>query len=187
MLLIVNNIYIAGIESQIFELAESQGILGLYLPSNESIFDLFDSVGIVEEKKRLLLSDVQFGFGSSASFCVWVRAAKEGSQGKTAKFLFDYFHLIFTKGDALLKSLKTNLESIDAILKNYYCANSTVECDNRYLTAMQWTSQGVTKYPPGGVNGTESVITGNTTAEGFPELSLFHREYFLKKVRFKLV
>ena len=87
------------------------------------------------------------------------------SQGKTAKFLFDYFHLIFTKGDALLKSLKTNVESIDAILKNYYCANSAVECDNRYLTAMQWTSQGVTKYPPGGVNGTESVITGNTTAE----------------------
>ncbi len=176
-------------ESQIFELAEAQGVLGLYLSTNESIIQLFDSVGIVEEKKKILLEDLQFGFGSPTSFSVWIRAAKEGSQGKTAIFLFDYFHLIFTKGDALLKSLKSNVDSIDTILKNHYCAelkNFTAECDNRFLTVLQWTSQGVTKYPPGGVKGTDSVITGNTTAEGFPELSYFHQKYFLKKVFIKI-
>lgn len=174
---------IGGLEDEIYEFALAQGILGMLLTSKEQALQRFESYGITPDKADLLWEDPQYGWKNATTLHVWVKAAKEGLFKKTANSLQDYFHLVFTKIDALLRSLKNNVDMIETILVNNYCKDKVnVTCDSRYLAALQWAQQGVTKYPPGGVGGSDSIISTNTTADGFPEISFFYKEYFLKKI-----
>lgn len=174
---------IGGLEDEIYEFALAQGVLGMLLSTKEEGIAHFLSIGIVPEKAELLWEDKQFGWKNATTFHVWVKAARDGVFSLSAKMLRDYFHLIYTKIDALLRYLKDNVDMIEIILVNNYCKDKTkFNCDSRFLSVLQWTSQGVTKNPPGGVGGSDSIMSTNNTAEGYPEISYFLEEYFFKKI-----
>lgn len=174
---------IVGIENEIIDLALSQGILALFITRKQQAIDLFTSLGIKQSKAVELWGDPVFGWKNSTTFVSWVKASKEGIYNLTSKMLKDYFHLTYSDMSSLLSNLQPNIDSIMDLVTNMYCVNKTnLTCDSRYLAALQWSTQGITMNPPGGIGAAKSIISTNSTAEGYPEISYYYSDYFLNKV-----
>lgn len=174
---------IVGIETEIVDYAEAQGVSSMFFASKDDAFLLFESIGLSTTKSNELWEDSVFGWKNTSTFVNWIQAAKQGLYNKTSKMIKDYFHLTYTQMSPLLESLQPNIDAVSKILNNIYCANKTnLTCDSKYLAALQWSQQGVTLNPPGGIGAAKSIISTNTTADGFPEISYFYTDYFLKNV-----
>jgi hypothetical protein len=59
---------------------------------------------------------------------------------------------------------------------NYNCNLYKGEelCDPLYLSAIQWNSSYVTRFPPGGAGATPSIATTNSSTPGFPEIYYYY-------------
>lgn len=174
---------ITGLESQIIDFALSQGILSIFIADKKAAIDRFTTYGISAAKADELWEDVLFGWKNATTMVNWVKATNEGLYNLTSKMLKDYFHLTYTQMSPLLSDLKLNIDSITTLIQNMYCVNQTnLTCDARYLAALQWSQQGITLNPPGGMGKAKSIISTNSTAEGYPEISYFYSDYFLPKI-----
>ena len=174
---------IGGIESEIVDMALAQGISALFMSTKQQAIDLFTNCGISPSKANELWEDPLFGWKNATTLVNWVKATKEGLYNATTNMLKDYFHLSYTRLSPLLSNLKLNIDSVMTLIVNMYCVNKTnLTCDSKYLAALQWSQQGITMNPPGGLNASKSIISTNSTAEGFPEISYYYSDYFLQKI-----
>ena len=174
---------IIGIETEILDFAVSQGILSIFITSKDQALALFATAGIDANKSNELWEDPIFGWQNATTLDAWVKATQEGLYNDTARMLKDYFHLSYTQMSPLLSSLKLNIASVIQLVDNMYCVNKTkLPCDSRYLAALQWSQQGITMNPPGGIGASKSITSTNSTAEGFPEISYYYSDYFLVKI-----
>ena len=174
---------ITGIENLIINFALSQGVLGLFITSKEQAITLFTTSGINEVKSNQLWDDPIYGWKNATTFVAWVQAANDGLYNETSIMLKDYFHLTYSQMSPLISTLSPNIKSIMLLITNQYCVNKTnITCDGRYLAALQWSQQGITINPPGGKGASKSIISANSTADGYPEISYYYSDYFLPKV-----
>lgn len=174
---------IVGIESQIIDYAAAQGILALFFSSKDDALTLFESVGLSVNKSNELWEDSSFGWKNATTFVSWVQATNQGLYNQSSKMIKDYFHLTYTQMSPILSNLQPKIQIISEIISNMYCENKTNHtCDSRYLAALQWSQQGVTLNPPGGMGAAPSIVSTNSTAEGFPEISYYYSDYFLPKI-----
>ncbi len=173
---------IGGLENLIIDFALSQGVTGLFITKEQAI-KLFTTSAIDAFKANQLWEDHIFGWKNATTFVAWVQAANEGLYNEKSTILKDYFHLTYTQMSPLISTISPNIKSIMLLITNMYCANKTnLTCDGRYLAALQWSQQGITMNPPGGIGASKSIISSNRTADGYPEISYYYSEYFLEKV-----
>lgn len=114
------------------------------------------------------------------SFINWVVAVRDGVHSDSTQFLKEYFVLTYEQMSSIIINLESKyINAAKNILSNLFCDGK--DCKDTYLCAKQWATQGITNEPASG-SATPSVITGNSTASGYPEISYFYTEYFLKKI-----
>lgn len=135
-----------------------------------------------DEQMDAIWSDPLYGMGSQSSFPIWIQAAKETNTSGTATFLKGYFHLSLSQISGILGNpLQSWISNIDGVLASWWSCPTT-PCDPMFLGALQWSQQGVSMNPPN-ASGTQpfpSIVTANSSAVGFPEISYFLSGYLLK-------
>ncbi|CAD8079287.1 unnamed protein product [Paramecium primaurelia] len=136
--------------------------------------------GLSIEKQNLIWFDQEFGMGNNTAFVNWVQVVKKYTDDS---FLRNYFQISQSQMNVIKKQLAPLIQGAEGSIKQLFCTKSpTQECFDAYLCAKQWATQSITNDPDAGTIPVPSVITGNTTSHGYPELSYFYKEYFLKVI-----
>eukprot|EP00331_Platyophrya_macrostoma_P009095 CAMPEP_0176424132 /NCGR_PEP_ID=MMETSP0127-20121128/10671_1 /TAXON_ID=938130 /ORGANISM="Platyophrya macrostoma, Strain WH" /LENGTH=584 /DNA_ID=CAMNT_0017805163 /DNA_START=509 /DNA_END=2259 /DNA_ORIENTATION=- len=136
-----------------------------------------------------LWSDPLYGIGNQNTFPIWTQAALEYNEtgsatSGTANFLKDYFQLTMSQISMLLNNpMQGWIKNVDGLVYKFWDCNETApnssRCDLNYLAALQWSQQGVTNNPPQGP-AIPSIVSANSSAVGYPEISYYLHEKLLK-------
>ncbi|CAD8186309.1 unnamed protein product [Paramecium octaurelia] len=156
----------------------AQAVISSFL--NEDTAKRTVLLGLSEEKQNLIWFDQEFGMANNTAFVNWVQVAKKYTDDS---FLRNYFQLSQSQMNSIKRQLAPLIQGAEGSIKQLFCKKSpTEECFDAYLCAKQWATQSITNDPDAGTTPVPSVITGNTTSHGYPELSYFYTEYFLKVI-----
>lgn len=140
----------------------------------------FQNAGVDQTKAREIFDDDIMGFGDANTRKYWIQAAVRGLESPDSVHLSQYFNLRNNQLVSIFENLNKGIQAVKIALKNgYQCPGD--ECDSNFLTLVQLASQNITKYPPSGPS-IISIVDTNATAFGYPEISYFFDEVFVKNI-----
>ena len=184
---------ISGLDGVLLPSAIAQGIAATFYTFIGTYYYevIFQPAGITEASAKLLWTDPLYGWGNMATLPIWIQAEMQCFTGTKCVYtpalggatyiLKEYFGLTDLQMQGLLTGwLETSYQFVALTVKNAFdCPDEY--CDPHFLTALQWSQQGVTNNPPvPSIPALPSVASLNSTITGFPEISYFLVNHYPK-------
>ena len=184
---------VSGLDGILLPSAIAQGMAATFYPLMGPYYYqvIFEPAGITEAQAILLWKDPQYGWGNMTTLPIWIQAEmqcfKAGNcvynpaLGGAIYILKEYFGLTDPQMQGLLTGwLETSYQFVALTVSQAFDCPE-MYCDPHYLTALQWSQQGVTNNPPvPSIPALPSVASLNSTITGFPEISYFQANYYKK-------
>ena len=175
---------ITGLQTQITENILAQALKEIFYAQKADTIAIFEKIGVDSNTSRALWNDPFYGFATIGTLAPWIVASRSGVKSSSATLLQAHFRLPFDQLYNILEgTLKSSIDGIKQLAENNYCALVTQDlCNGDYFAAVQWATQNITINPPGGIGPTPSIAASNISAKGFPEISYYYKEVFLKNI-----
>ncbi|OMJ81138.1 hypothetical protein SteCoe_18453 [Stentor coeruleus] len=179
---------INGLETTLAITIYATGVQGFLLSFPVAYLVVFEPSGISKELAEQLWYDPNYGMNNTVNMQVWVQALVENSVNGTFSvptpitgnlyILWQYFGLTNNQMTLLFNGYFNDAYQLITymVYVNYECDLYGGEelCDPLYLSAIQWNSSFVTRFPPGGAGATPSIATTNSSTPGFPEIYYYY-------------